>query len=262
VPEETPDTPADSVAMKDFFISYNQADKGWAEWIAWQLEAAGFKVVIQAWDFRQGGNFVLDMQRAMEEARRTLIVLSPDFLASKFTAPEWAAAFAQDPTGSEGRLLPVRVRKCKPRGLLAQIVYIDLVGLKDRAQAKQHLLRGIVLARAKPDVEPGMPVLESAGDTTTTLDEEPPWPPALEMAANVAGNVFWRLARVAAVVIGVALAVRSMLTAALPQWAATSSGTVTTAALLWGVVTALALEATLRLWRRKSAPPVENRSLT
>lgn len=249
------------MAIKDFFISYNQADKGWAEWIAWQLEAAGFKVVIQAWDFRQGGNFVLDMQRAMEEARRTLVVLSPDFLASKFTAPEWAAAFAQDPTGIQGRLLPVRVRKCRPRGLLAQIVYIDLVGLKDREQARQVLLKGVVVARAKPDAEPGMPALEVAGAPPSTLEEEPPWPPALEVAANVAGHVFWRIARVAAVVIGVALAVRSLLTAALPNWAATNTTTATTAALLWGVVSALLLEAVLRIWRRKAVPPTDDRKL-
>ena len=253
--------------MKDFFVSYNQADKTWAEWIAWQLEGAGFKVVIQAWDFRQGGNFVLDMQRAMEEARRTLIVLSPDFLASQFTAPEWAAAFAQDPTGREGRLLPVRVRKCKPRGLLAQVVYIDLVGLKDREQAKQVLLKGAVFARAKPDAEPDMPAseaLEPNADAATLHEEqeEPPWPPALEVAAHVAGDVFWRIARVAAVVVAVALGVRSLLTAALPQWAANSAGAVTTAALLWGLVSALALEAVLRVVRRKAPPETEKRSLT
>jgi hypothetical protein len=253
----------DTGAMKDFFISYNQADKGWAEWIAWQLEAASFKVVIQAWDFRQGGNFVLDMQRAMEEARRTLIVLSPDFLASKFTAPEWAAAFAQDPTGSEGRLLPVRVRKCKPRGLLAQIVYIDLVGLKDREQARQKLLEGIDLARAKPDQEPDMPAPDMTTDPVHPPQApEPPWPPALEVAANVAGSVFWRLIRVAAVVIGVALAVRGMLASALPQLAASNPASVTTAALLWGVFSALILEAGLRFFRRKAAQRMENRSLT
>ena len=26
--------------MPDFFISYNKADREWAEWIAWQLEEA------------------------------------------------------------------------------------------------------------------------------------------------------------------------------------------------------------------------------
>src|SRR4249919_353427 len=76
-----------------FFISYTGADKAWAEWIAWQLEAAGHSVVLQAWDFRPGANFVLGMQRATERAERTVPVLSPSFLAARFTQPEWAAAF-------------------------------------------------------------------------------------------------------------------------------------------------------------------------
>jgi len=35
----------------DFFVSYTSADRTWAEWIAWQLEAEGCQVVVQAWDF-------------------------------------------------------------------------------------------------------------------------------------------------------------------------------------------------------------------
>ena len=31
--------------MKHFFISYNSADRSWAEWIAWHLEEAGYEVV-------------------------------------------------------------------------------------------------------------------------------------------------------------------------------------------------------------------------
>jgi len=45
---------------KAFFISYNGKDEDWAKWIAWQLEAAGYSVIIQAWDFRPGDNFVLN----------------------------------------------------------------------------------------------------------------------------------------------------------------------------------------------------------
>jgi phage replication-related protein YjqB (UPF0714/DUF867 family) len=37
---------------RDFFISYTGADRAWAEWIAVQLEAAGYSTVLQAWDFR------------------------------------------------------------------------------------------------------------------------------------------------------------------------------------------------------------------
>jgi TIR domain len=38
----------------DFFVSYTSADQAWAEWIAWQLEAEGYQVVVQAWNFRPG----------------------------------------------------------------------------------------------------------------------------------------------------------------------------------------------------------------
>src|SRR5689334_16512978 len=83
-----------STAMKDFFISYTGNDRTWAEWLAWVLEEAGYSVVIQAWDFRPGGNFVLDMQKATE-ANRTIAVLSSLYLQKPFPQSEWAAAFAQ-----------------------------------------------------------------------------------------------------------------------------------------------------------------------
>ncbi|GAB4458252.1 MAG: hypothetical protein Kow0031_38770 [Anaerolineae bacterium] len=142
--------------MKDFFVSYNGKDKAWAEWIAWQLEEAGFSTVVQAWDFRPGGNFVLDMQRAAAESDRTIAVLSQNYLAAMYTQPEWAAAFAQDPTGANKTLLPVRVQECELKGLLSQIVYIDLVG-KAQDEARELLLAGLQTGRAKPGAAPGFP---------------------------------------------------------------------------------------------------------
>ena len=38
----------------DFFVSYTSADRAWAEWIACQLEAEGYTVVVQVWDFGAG----------------------------------------------------------------------------------------------------------------------------------------------------------------------------------------------------------------
>jgi hypothetical protein len=96
------------------------------------------------------------MQEATAEARQTIGVLSPDYLSSLFTQPEWAAAFAQDPTGSRGGLLLVRVRGCSLEGLLRTIVYIDLVGLNEE-DAKRTLLKGAAGGRAKPDVSPTFP---------------------------------------------------------------------------------------------------------
>lgn len=141
--------------MKDFFISYNRFDKLWAEWIAWTLEEAGYSVVIQAWDFRPGGNFILDMQRATAETQKTIAVLSDTYLKSAFTQPEWAAAFAHDPSALERKLIPIRVKECQPEGMLKPIVYVDLVGTS-KAEAKQKLLE-MLPVRLKPDEEPDFP---------------------------------------------------------------------------------------------------------
>jgi hypothetical protein len=57
------------MAATDFFISYSQADRAWAEWITWQLEAAGYSVVIQAWDFAPGSNFILESEQGNGRCR-------------------------------------------------------------------------------------------------------------------------------------------------------------------------------------------------
>ena len=132
---------------RDFFISYNQADRRWAEWIAWQLEAAGYTTRIQAWDFRPGSNFVAEMDDALRTTRRTIAVLSPDYLVSAFAEAEWTATVARDPRGA--RLLPLRVADCRPDGLLGSTIYVDLVGV-DESGAKQRLLAGVGEQRPKP----------------------------------------------------------------------------------------------------------------
>jgi TIR domain len=121
-----------TVAAPDFFVSYTGADQAWAEWIAGQLEDAGYTTVLQAWDFRPGSDFLHQMQQATSTAQRTVAVLSPAYFGSRFGETEWRAAFAKDPTGELGLLVPVRVHDCQPPGLLASRVYIDLVSWTSR----------------------------------------------------------------------------------------------------------------------------------
>lgn len=125
--------------MKDFFISYTKADRGYGITIRGWLEDAGHSVVMQDPDFGAGSNFVLEMDRAAKEAARTIAVLSEDYLKASFTQPEWAAAFAGDPTGAEKRLVLIRVKPCEVKGLLRQVVYIDIVGL-DIETARERIL--------------------------------------------------------------------------------------------------------------------------
>lgn len=148
--------------MKDFFISYNKADKAWAEWIAWTLEEAGYSIVIQAWDFRPGHNFVLKMDAATG-ASKTIAVLSEDYLKAAFTKPEWAAAFKRDPEGEQRTLIPIRVKECQPEGLLGPTIYIDLIG-RSEEEARELILDGL-RDRAKPDEAPAFPAGGDAGSS-------------------------------------------------------------------------------------------------
>jgi tetratricopeptide (TPR) repeat protein len=140
----------------DFFVSYTSADRPWAEWIAWELEDAGYRVVVQAWDMQPGANFVQQMHDATRVAERTVAVLSPAFLASEFCAAEWGAAFRRDPAGKQRRLVPVRVRECDPDGLLGSVVYVDVVGLTE-SESRAELLAGVTEGRAKPVDAPSFP---------------------------------------------------------------------------------------------------------
>jgi hypothetical protein len=150
------DSDLETSHLKDFLVSYTAADRAWAEWIAWQLEDAGYQFKIQAWDLSPRGNFVVEMQKAILECKRTIAVFSPNYFSSEFTEAEWIAAFKLDPTGRNEKLIPVCIEACQPPGLLGSITYIDLVGFTEEA-ARQALLDGVKQGRAKPTRAPAFP---------------------------------------------------------------------------------------------------------
>jgi tetratricopeptide (TPR) repeat protein len=144
---------------RDFFISYTLADQQWATWIAWVLEEHGYKVLVQAWDFVPGSNWVGKMQDGVRDAIRTVAVLSEAYLASEYGGAEWQAAWAADPSGADRKLLVVRVAECGRPGLLAGVVSVDVFGL-DEPAARDRLLDMVTAAvagRAKPVSAPEYP---------------------------------------------------------------------------------------------------------
>jgi TIR domain/Tetratricopeptide repeat len=165
----------------DFFVSYTQADREWAEWIAWQLEEDGYQVLIQAWDMVPGSNWAHLMQEGVRRASRTVAVLSAAYADSAFATAEWQAAWLGDPLGEQRRLLVFRVADFERPGLLAPVVSVDLFGV-DEATARDRLRRAVLSAvtgRAKPAAQPKFPSSEQAART------EPRFPGALPTVWNV-----------------------------------------------------------------------------
>jgi len=106
------------------------------------------------------------MQEAAAQANLTLAVLSEAYLQVAYTQPEWAAAFAQDPTGKDRRLIPVRVGKCALTGMLRSIIYIDLINLREE-EAERALLNGL-----KPSGEPARPPRFPANRAAVAFHED------------------------------------------------------------------------------------------
>src|SRR5450756_446052 len=142
------------------FVSYTPADEDWASWISWELESAGYRVVLQAWDFVPGTNFVDFMDRGVADAMAAIAVLSQSYLSSRFGRWEWQAAILANPDNPSAKLTTVRVRECSLEGLLSTITYVDLAVPLEERQARRLLLDRVghtLAGRAKPDTGPAFP---------------------------------------------------------------------------------------------------------
>ena len=171
----------------DFFVSYAEADRAWAEWIAWQLEDGGFRVLLQAWDFVPGSNWISTMHAGVQHAIQTIVVLSPAYLSSVFGAAEWQAAWKEDPDGCAKKLLPVRVAECERPGLLAGVVSVDVFDMVE-AEARRRLHSAVTAAikgRDKPIERPVYPDPYSAQSRARAVLDLPRFPVALPAIWNV-----------------------------------------------------------------------------
>ena len=118
---------------RDFFVSFNRADRDWATWIAWILNANGHSVFFQDWDFR--GSFIEQMHHATQRSKKTLVVLSNSYLHSEYARSEVWAALSRDPIGRQDRVVLMKVGPTGDLGLLAHFAYVDLTNVaEDKAE--------------------------------------------------------------------------------------------------------------------------------
>ncbi|MEU8322623.1 TIR domain-containing protein [Nonomuraea sp. NPDC048881] len=144
----------------EIFVSYSPADTAWATWIAWELEAAGYRTMIQAWDFVPGTNFIDFMDRGVSEAQLVVAVLSRNYLTSRYGRMEWQAAMRADPDNPSNKLVTIRLEDVQLEGLLSTITWVDLLGVTDSGQARALLLGRVgeaLAGRAKPAAAPAFP---------------------------------------------------------------------------------------------------------
>src|SRR5687767_15626858 len=134
-------------------MSHAGRDTGWAEWLAWQLQEAGYTVELDVWDWAPGQDFVARMSAALERADRLLAVCTEAYFASAFGGAELRAAFAGS-AAAEGRIVPVLVEPVTLPPLYAPLIRLDLTGLDEAAAAARLRAR---LAGVRPAGPPPFP---------------------------------------------------------------------------------------------------------
>jgi hypothetical protein len=145
----------DAGDRRDFFVSHAGRDQAWAEWLAWQLEEAGFTVELDVWHWAPGQDFVTRMEQALRKADRLLAVWTDAyFQRSGFGQAEFRAAFVEKIL-NKGRIVPVLVEPTTVPDLYASLIYVDLVGLDETAAVRRLRSR---LTGGRPQTAPAFPV--------------------------------------------------------------------------------------------------------
>lgn len=139
-----------SQEKKDFYISYVSHNNQWAEWIAFHLRELGYSFILPGQDFGPGTNVILETHKAVSQCERTIVLLSPQYIAAMYASPDWTVAFLENETGEKPRLLPIRVQQCEVEGILKPYKMIELADLTEEA-ARDELVR--VLQRNTPRLQ-------------------------------------------------------------------------------------------------------------
>ncbi|MEM1368267.1 MAG: TIR domain-containing protein [Cyanobacteria bacterium P01_H01_bin.15] len=107
-------TDADQTFEYDVFISYRSSDRAWVKQaLLGPLESKGVKACIDYRDFPVGMPTVKCIEEAILKSKKTLLVLSPAYLESRWTAFENILVSTLDPSNQDFRLLPLLKEKCE-----------------------------------------------------------------------------------------------------------------------------------------------------
>src|SRR5688572_7542099 len=130
----------------DVFISYSHVDGQWVSGVlVAKLRDGGLNVLLDETDFIPGASSIENMTNAVKQSRRTLVVLTPEWVGSDWTQFEALITTQLDPSGRDRRLIPIMRKPCKPPEWVGYRSYLDFA---DDARVEQQIAR---LIRALKD---------------------------------------------------------------------------------------------------------------
>jgi hypothetical protein len=136
----------------DVFISYSHHDTGWVQgWLVPRLKQAGLRVCVDDESFEPGAPAVLEMERAVVESRKTVLVLTAAYLQSKWTLFENVLASTLDPGAERRQIIPLVLKDCDLPLRDRALIRLDFRDPRNRETAFSRLVSSV---RPQPDSAP------------------------------------------------------------------------------------------------------------
>jgi nucleoside phosphorylase len=129
----------------DIYISYHPTDKAWVRsTLLPQLEGAGLRVIVDYRDFAIGIPKLVNIERAVDQSRHTLIVMTPDWVDGEWQIFQSLLAQTSDPAGRRAKLLPLMLKACTPPSRIEMLETLDLTDIGERKFQLERLVRWLV----------------------------------------------------------------------------------------------------------------------
>ncbi|HNB55002.1 MAG TPA: toll/interleukin-1 receptor domain-containing protein, partial [Anaerolineales bacterium] len=134
----------------DLYLSFSPEDARWArEWLLPRLEDAGLRVFVDYRDARPGASKITEMERAMLESAKTLLILTPAYLKGDWNDFQSIMIQYLDPAGRQQRLLPLILKEVTLPLRLNMLVPLDFTDPAEREGQMVRLLGAFGVERLR-----------------------------------------------------------------------------------------------------------------
>jgi len=154
----------------DVFISYSHKDDAWGwNWLVPRLKREGLKVCIDRECFEPGAPSLTEMERAVIQSRKTLIVLTPEYLASEWCEFENILAQTLDPAARRRRVIPLLLKQCDLPPRIGMLTYADFTRQEEWEAQLERVVAAVRGELQLPEVGPPLDQLLDAEEPTSIV---------------------------------------------------------------------------------------------
>src|ERR1035437_1305010 len=157
---------------RDLFLCHTGTDKPWVENLAERIESVPYQdrhlgVIFDKWDFTKGKNVVLEIDDTIDQCRFIGLIVSKAMLSAEWPTMERTIAVWSDPSGRQGRVLPLLIENVD---LPASLRIRNWIDFRDPNRFEESFVELISRLRDEP-------IRRGRGGLNVVLPAIPPYPP-------------------------------------------------------------------------------------